>query len=77
MCKLRSIRHFIRRGASVLSDASRGQYRNHSDAITRLKDEVFSNDSNRSDDKKKLMSDRWNIERDVRKSFDEYLLSNG
>lgn len=77
MCKLRSIKHFIRRGASVFSDASRGQYHNHSDAITRLKEEVFNNESHRSDDKRNLMSDRWNIERDVRKSFDEYILSNG
>lgn len=77
MCNLRSIRYFIKRGASVFSDASRGQYHSQSDAIARLKEEVFGNESHRSDDKRNLMSDRWNIERDVRKSFDEYILSNG
>lgn len=77
MCKLKYIGHFMKKGASVFSDASRGRYHNHSEAISRLKDEVFGTESHRSDDKRNLISDRWNIENDVRKSFDRYVLNHG
>lgn len=77
MCIIKDIRHFIRNGALVFSDASRGKYRNHSEEVARLKDEIFSCESNRSDDKRNLVSDRWNIEKDVRKSYEEYVIKHG
>ena len=77
MCNLKNISRFLKNGAAVFSDASRGQYRNHSKEISKLREEIFGCNQQKSDDKKNLRADRVNIERDVRKSFDEYLLIHG
>ena len=77
MCILKEVGRFIKNGASTFRDASQGNYRQNSEAIVEIREEVIGKGRNRADDKKNLMEDRKKIEKDVRNSFNNYVLSNG
>lgn len=77
MCILKEVGRFIKNGASTFRDASQGHYKQDSDAISEIRKEILEKDRGRSDDKKNLIEDRKNIEGDVRKAFDEIVLSHG
>lgn len=76
MCIVKDVAQFIKNGARVLRDSSRGEYKQESEVISRLKEELFI-ESGKMDDKSKLKQDRKNIERDVREAWDKLKLSNG
>lgn len=76
MCIVKDVAQFIKNGARVLRDSSRGEYKQESEIISRLKEELFI-ESGKMDDKSKLKQDRKNIERDVREAWDKLKLSNG
>ncbi|WP_289074338.1 hypothetical protein [uncultured Bacteroides sp.] len=76
MCIVKDVAQFIKNGARVLRDSSRGEYKQESEIISRLKEELFI-ESDKMDDKSKLKQDRKNIERDVREAWDKLKLSNG
>lgn len=76
MCIVKDVAQFIKNGARVLRDSSRGEYKQESEIISRLKEELFI-ESDKIDDKSKLKQDRKNIERDVREAWDKLKLSNG
>lgn len=76
MCVVKDVAQFIKNGARVLRDSSRGEYKQESEVISRLKEELFI-ESGKMDDKSKLKQDRKNIERDVREAWDKLKLSNG
>ena len=61
---LKDFVRFIRNGVSVFLDASAGQYRQNSDSISEIREEIM-NGSTRADDKKNLMEDRKHVEHDV------------
>lgn len=77
MCILKEVGRFIKNGASTFRDASQGRYKQNSEAISEIRKEILEKDRNRNDDKRNLMKDRKNVEGDVRKSFNEIVLSNG
>lgn len=76
MCIVKDVAQFIKNGARVLRDSSRGEYKQESEIISQLKEELFI-ESDKMDDKSKLKQDRKNIERDVREAWDKLKLSNG
>lgn len=76
MCIVKDVTRFIANGARVLRDSSRGEYRQESEIISRLKEELFV-ESDKMDDKSKLKQDRKNIEKDVREVWEKLKLSNG
>lgn len=76
MCIVKDVAQFIKNGARVLRDSSRGEYKQESEIISRLKEELFI-ESDKMNDKSKLKQDRKNIERDVREAWDKLKLSNG
>lgn len=76
MCIVKDVAQFIKNGARVLRDSSRGEYKQESEVISQLKEELFI-ESDKMDDKSKLKQDRKNIEKDVREAWDKLKLSNG
>ena len=76
MCIVKDVAQFIKNGARVLRDSSRGEYKQESEIISRLKEELFI-ESDKMDDKSKLRQDRKNVEKDVRTAWDKLKLSNG
>ena len=76
MCVVKSVVHFVKNGAKVLHDASRGEYREESDAITRMKEELFV-DSSAMNDKAKLNQDRKAVGEDVRRAWNKLTMNNG
>ena len=76
MCIVKDVTRFIANGARVLRDSSRGEYRQESEIISRLKEELFV-ESDKMDDKSKLKQDRKTIEKDVREVWEKLKLSNG
>lgn len=78
MCIFKEFGKFVRNGASVFSEASRGQYNRESQEVQSIKNEVFSKKYRSfSDDKRNLAKDRENVSNDIRKSFEELVLNNG
>lgn len=76
MCIIKDVTQFIANGAKVLRDSSRGEYKQESEIISQLKEELFV-ESDKMDDKSKLRQDRKNIEKDVREAWEKLKLSNG
>lgn len=76
MCIFKEVSSFIKNGITTFRDASRGDYRQDSEAISEIRKEILEKDRNRDDDKRNLLEDRKNVERDIRKSYNEILLSN-
>lgn len=76
MCVLREISIIYRTGARVLRDASRGKYKFESKEVAEIKKELFK-DSDKYDDKAKLLEDRKAIEKDVRDAWEKVKLSHG
>lgn len=76
MCIVKDVAQFIKNGAKVLRDSSHGEYKQESEVISQLKEELFI-ESDKMDDKSKLKQDRKNIERDVREAWEKLKLSNG
>lgn len=73
MCIAKNVTRFLKNGANVLREASRGEYSRESEDVTRLKHEMFSV----SDDKTKLRKDKENVTRDVRNAWEKLKLTNG
>lgn len=77
MCMLkRKVGSFIKRGAATFRKASKGQYKQNSEAISDIRKELFGRENERADDKKKLLGDRRNIEDDVRRAFDKLAITS-
>ena len=72
----RKVGAFIKRGAATFREASKGQYKQNSEAISDIRKELFDRENERADDKKKLLGDRRNIEEDVRKAFDKLAITS-
>ena len=77
MCILKEVGRFIKNGASTFREASQGNYKQNSEAISEIREEVIGKSCSRADDKRNLLEDRRKIEKDVRKSFNNYVLNNG
>lgn len=76
MCIVKDITQFISNGTRVLRDSSRGEYKQESEIISQLREELFI-ESDKMDDKSKLRQDRKNVEKDVRETWEKLKLSNG
>lgn len=77
MCILKEVGRFIKNGASTFREASQGNYKQNSEAISEIREEVIGKSCSRADDRRNLLEDRRKIEKDVRKSFNNYVLNNG
>ena len=77
MCIIKEIGRFISQGACTFRDAAAGRYEHTSPSLEEIKREIFSRKSDRLEDKANLIEDRKNIEKNVRKSFDELVLNHG
>ncbi|MGI6862590.1 hypothetical protein ACMYZ8_02120 [Bacteroides sp. KG156] len=77
MCILKEVRRFIKNGASTFREASQGNYKQNSEAISEIREEVIGKSRSKADDRRNLLEDRRKIEKDVRKSFNNYVLNNG
>ena len=59
MCIFKGIGKFAKNGASVFREASKGQYRDQSEAVRSIKQELFKKkDRSFLDDKRNLAKDR-------------------
>lgn len=72
---INSLFHFFANGVGVFREASRGEYNRESDAVTKFKSDLFSEQV--INDKARLLQDREAIEKDVRKVWNKILLSHG
>lgn len=77
MCILKTIRDFATNGAKVFRKASSGHYRSESEAVKDFKKELSEGRSSRKEDVANLSRDRQNVGADMRKSYNQILLSNG
>ncbi len=78
MCILKEIGKFVKNGASVFNEASKGQYNEQSEAVRSIKKEILKKtDGSFIDDKHNLAKDRENIKFDIHKSFKELVINNG
>lgn len=76
MCILKEVGYFIKNGISTFRDASQGDYKQNSDAISEIRKEILEKNRNRADDRRCLIEDRKNVEGDVRRSFKGIILNN-
>ena len=76
MCIIKDTIVFFRNGARILRQASRGEYIQTNDTIQVLKRDFTEIKIDRAADKKNLMNDRRNVEKDVRTSFEKLILRN-
>lgn len=78
MCIFKEFGKFVKNGASVFSEAYKGQYNRQSDDIRIIKKELLSEKKvSFNEDRRNLAKDREKINSDIRKSFDELVLNNG
>ena len=78
MCIFKEIGKFVKNGASVFNEASKGNYSRQSEAIRSIEKELFSKDDGSFvDDKRNLAKDRENVNRDIRNSYNKLQLHNG
>ncbi len=71
MCIIKELGRFVRRGVTTFRYASRGQYHREAEGVRDIREELFENESHRSDDRRNLKKDRMAVERDVRMSFNK------
>ena len=64
-------------GMSVFRKASKGKFKEESDAVKNIKEEIMSNSSNRHIDIENRLRDRRNVEADIRRSYNKIILENG
>lgn len=77
MCIFKEIGKFVKNGASVFNEASKGQYQRESEAVRSIKKEIFTKDDGSfSNDKRNLIKDRESVNNDIRKSFEKLVLNN-
>lgn len=77
MSIVKEFKNFIRNGASVFSQAARGEYKGISPRIQSLCKELeYSSSNGVNTDKENLRHDRDNISRDASKAFHEYKKSH-
>jgi hypothetical protein len=69
MCIFKDAKHFIKNGLSTFYNASKGCY-GYSETIMEIKKEIL-NYGNKADDKRKLIEDRKNVSKDIRKVFNQ------
>jgi hypothetical protein len=67
----KEIRKFILNGAVVFRNASHGRYRQTSQAIDEIRDEILQKGTGRDEDKRNLLKDRKNISTDICSAFDK------
>lgn len=77
MCMVRKIIGFIENGVMVFREASHGEYRHESDVVSQLKEELFSTDRGRFDDRLILKQDAKAIEKDVHSAWNKVKLIHG
>lgn len=77
MCILKKIQEFAVNGMSVFRKASKGKFKEESDAVKNIKEEIMSNSSNRHIDIENRLRDRRNVEADIRRSYNKIILGNG
>lgn len=77
MCILKEVGRFIKNGASTFRDASQGNYRQNSEAVSEIRKEIFEKNGNKTDDKRSLLEDRKNIEGDTRRAFNKIVIEHG
>ncbi len=77
MCMVRKIIGFMENGVMVFRAASHGEYRHESEAVSRLKEELFSSDMGSFEDKVRLKQDAKAIEKDVHGAWDKVKLIHG
>lgn len=77
MCILKKIQEFTANGMSAFRKASKGQFKEESDAVRNIKEEIMSDSSNRHIDIENRLRDRRNVEADIRRSYNKIILRNG
>ena len=69
---------FVRNGQKVFYQASKGEYSAKSEEVSKMEKDLFSRkNSSIQEDKMRLYSDRKNIEKDIRISYNNIVLNNG
>lgn len=74
---IKKIQEFAVNGMSVFRKASKGKFKEESDAVKNIKEEIMSNSSNRHIDIENRLRDRRNVEADIRRSYNKIILENG
>jgi hypothetical protein len=77
MCIFKSVERFIQNGADTFYYAAKGIYKDESNTVSELKEELFGQRKSREDDKKNLLNDRKQVEGDMRRAYDKIVLDNG
>lgn len=78
MNKIKSTSLFLKKGFSVLRNASNNRYNQHNEAIEEIRKEMMgSTSSTPADDKRNLMRDKKNVAGDCRRAYEKIALSNG
>lgn len=77
MLALNSFISFFADGARTFREAASGSYRNESESIQILWDEMLGKPSSPADDAVKLRNDRLMVGRDVRTSLDRIIRDHG
>ena len=74
---LKQMWDFILNGAHVFQLSVKGQYRQESEDIKKIKKEVLNDSTNRHTDKENLVEDRKKVASDMRKAFNKTILTHG
>lgn len=79
MCILKEVKRFIVNGALTFREASQGRYKQKSEAISAMREELFNDEEQTgfATDRKNLLRDKQKIQGDIRKSFNNYVLNHG
>lgn len=74
---LKQIWTFILNGIHVFKLSVKGQYRQESEEMTRIRKEILDDCSNRHTDKENLINDRKKIASDMHKALNKTVLTHG
>mgnify|MGYP003571253340 CR=1 FL=1 len=77
MCILDYVKEFVSCGWSTFRTSSKGKYNGESEAVGKIRREMFSQPSGRLNDVKNMQHDREMVGRDMRAGFNKIVLSNG
>ena len=75
MSILKEVVEFFLNGIRVFRAASRGCYKQDSEMMSEIRQDVSDMGTGRVNDKGKLMEDRRNVEGDVRRAFDKVVFN--
>lgn len=76
MCIMKTIWKFAVRGVKSFHDASLGKYKDESQEVRELKEEMMNHPSSTATDRRNLRKDQRSVYRDIRKSYNKIVTGN-